>query len=142
MLIPITKKGHSLNDPKLRGVAIGPLSRLYDIIIDKKFCSWFVPNAEQAGFRKYRRCVLQIFGFFLLVDMSKYLGKNIFIGLLAFDFVNRSTLLKKMMAKGIGHVFLKSLANIYQSTSYLPKISDNMLGDEIITSHGVTQGRT
>ena len=147
LLIPIAKKGHSLNYPKLRGVAIGPLlSRLYDIKIDKKFFSWFVPNPEQAGFRKYQGCVLQIFAFLLLFDMSNHLGKNIFIGLLdyekAFDFVNRSTLLNKLMAKGVLHDFLKSLANIYQSTSYLPKISYNMLGGEITTFHGVTQGRT
>ena len=74
--------------------------------------------------------------------MSNYLGKNIFIGLLdyekALDFVNRSTLLKKLMAQGVGHVFLKIITNIYQSTSYLLKISDNMLGDEITTFHGVT----
>ena len=39
-------------NPKLRGVAVGPIiSRLYNCIIDHKFRSWFVPNREQGGFR-------------------------------------------------------------------------------------------
>ena len=99
LLIPVTKKGHSLDDPKLRGVAIGPLlGRLFDIILDKKFRHWYSPNPEQAGFRQGQGCIIQLFAFFLLMDKCKLLNKTLFIGLLdyekAFDFVNRPTLLK------------------------------------------------
>ena len=53
ILFPIPKKEHTIIKPKLRGIAIGPLlSRVNDIIINEKFCSWYNPNPEQAGFRK------------------------------------------------------------------------------------------
>ena len=53
LLFPVTKKGHTSLIPKLQGIAIGPLfSRVYDIIVNQKFCDWYTPNAEQAGFRR------------------------------------------------------------------------------------------
>ena len=62
LLFPYPKKGHKLSEPKLRGIAIAPsLSRIYDKILNERFCKWFVPNKEQAGFRKNQGCLLQIF---------------------------------------------------------------------------------
>ena len=61
LLIPYPKKGHTLLNPKLRGIGIGPvLSRLYDIIVDKRFLNWYQPNPEQAGGRTEQGCVLHI----------------------------------------------------------------------------------
>ena len=146
LLQPIEKKGHTYADPKLRGIAISPLlSRVYDIIIDRKFSSWYKPNPQQAGFRKSQGCLVQIFALFLLLDLSKYLGREIFIGLLdyekAFDFMNRATILKMMMEDNMGRIFTKNFARSYYKTSYIPKFAGNSLGDEIQTNHGVTQGR-
>ena len=63
LLSPIEKKGHVKSDPKLRGIAVGPImSRMYDIIINKRFNYWYDPNPQQAGFRKNQGCILQIFG--------------------------------------------------------------------------------
>ena len=39
LILPSTKKGHTVKEPEPRGIAVGPvLSRIYDIIIDKRFC--------------------------------------------------------------------------------------------------------
>ena len=50
ILHSLKKDGHTSADPKLRGIAIGLfLSRIYDIMIDIRFCSWYTPNKEQAA---------------------------------------------------------------------------------------------
>ena len=145
LLSPIEKKGHALIDPKLRGIAVGPMfSRLYDIMVNFRMESWYSPNPEQAA-KKKQGCVVQIFGLFLMLDMAKYCGKTLFIGLLdfekAFDFMNRPTLMQKMMKDGIGCIFLKNLYNMYKEIRYHPKISSNLMDEPILSEHGVTQGR-
>ena len=66
----IAKGGHTSSNPKLRGIAIAPLlGCLYDILIDERFCSWYRPNNEQAGFRAKQGCLLQIFMLILLIVM-------------------------------------------------------------------------
>ncbi len=147
LLSPIEKKGHSVISPKLRGIAVGPMfSRLYDIIVNFRMENWYHPNPEQAGCRKKQGCPLQIFGLFLMLDMAKYCGKTVFIGLLdfekAFDYMNRPTLMRNMMKDGIGSTFLKNLNNMYSEIRYLPKISSQLMDDPIMSEHGVTQGRT
>ena len=53
MLIGIPKKEHTLQDPKLRGIAIGPLlRRVFDILINDRFST-----AQQYGFRKNQGCL-------------------------------------------------------------------------------------
>ena len=77
LLEGIPKKDHKSQDPRLRGIAIGPLlSRIFDILINDSFTAWYTPNAQQAGFRKNQGCLLSIFHLFLIVDMSKCLQKN------------------------------------------------------------------
>ena len=46
------------------------------------------------------------------------------------------------MNDGFGCVFVKNLNNMYEQIQYLPKISTRILGDPMISDHGVTQGRS
>ena len=146
LLMPFPKKDHSRSDPKLRGIAIGPiLSRVYDIIINNRFTQWYHPNPEQAGFRKGQGCILQIFSLILLLDMAKLVKKELFIGLIdyekAFDYVNRAELVRSMMKNRIGSRFLRNFVNVYRDTKYITKISNSYMGPEINTDFGVTQGK-
>ncbi len=146
LLIPFPKKGHTQLDPKLRGIAIGPiLSRVYDIIVDRRFMEWYHPNPEQAGSREEQGCVLQIFAFIILLCLAKELGKYLYVGLIdyekAFDFVNRAELMRSLMKNNIGQRFLRNFTNIYRDTKYITKVSDSRMGNEISTDHGVTQGK-
>ena len=53
ILRPELKKGHTVKNPKLRGVAISSLlPTLYDILLDNRFKPWYEINPEQAGFRE------------------------------------------------------------------------------------------
>ena len=78
--------------------------------------------------------------------MAKYLNISIYIGLLdfekAFDFMNRTMLLKDLKRQGIGSVFLKNLYNMYEKVQYLSKIDDNIMGKQLNAKHGITQGKT
>ena len=146
LLLPVTKKGHETTNPKLRGIAIGPLfSRVFDIIVNKRFCTWYSPNPEQAGFRQHQGCLIQIFALFITMSMAIHLSKSLYIGLLdfekAFDFMNRPSLLRDLMNKGIGSMFLDNLYNMYEKTFYVPKISENVIGEQIPANHGIAQGK-
>ena len=112
------KKGHSIKNPKLRGIGIGQiLGRLYDIVIDERLKCWFKPNPEQAGFRKSQGCVLQLFALFLLLDWTGYREETLYIGLLdyekAFDFVNRYRLINDLVDNGADRDLVKNIFNMY-----------------------------
>ena len=147
LLMPTPKKGHTIMDPKLRGVAMGQiLSRLYDIIVTKRFLLWYKPNKQQAGFRELQGCIIQIFCLMLLADYSRIMGTGFFVGLFdyekAFDYLCRPLLLEELMNDGAGNKFVKCLYNIYKNTSYVPQTTNEQMGEEIYTSYGVTQGRS
>ena len=135
LLFPIAKKGHTKENPSLRGIAIGPLlSRLYDHILNTRFCEWYTPNKEQAGYRKGQGCVIQLFSLFLLIENSRRINKDILLGLLdfakAFDYTNRYLLVKDLMNEGIGKQFVKAIVEMYQQTAYIPKSQTILLENQ------------
>ena len=145
LLFPFEKKGHSINEPKLRGIAIGPaLSRLYDILINNIFRTWYHPNMHQAGFREKQGRTLQIVAFLHLLDMAQKINKTLYIFLLdyekAFDFTNRAEMAKQLMQNNIGDRYLQNFKNMYTDTSYIPRISNNEIGEEINTEYGMFIG--
>ncbi len=146
ILHSIKKEGHTPRDPKLRGIAIGPfLCRIYDIIIDRRFCSWYTPNREQAAGKKEQGCPLQIFMLILMIDYSREKEKDLYIGFLdyekAFDYANRAGILTDFMKDGCGSKFTKAISNMFMTSTYYPKSNKNYLSDGITTDYGVTQGR-
>ena len=126
-------------------LAIAPLlGRLYDIIIDNRFCSWFNPNPEQAA-QAGQGCQLQTFALFLLICYAKENSKNLFVGFLdfekAFDFVNRAEVISDLMKKNCGKNLTEAIAKMFATSTYFPKLEGNRLGTGIETDYGVTQGR-
>ncbi len=146
VLFSITKKGHSREDPKLRGIAISSLiPKMYDIILNNRFNLWYHPNPQQAGFRPKQGCLLQIFTIYLMIELANHNNKTIFIGFMdyekAFDFTNRADIVAELMEKDAGAKFTRSIANMYDETFYTPKINNKKFGKSITSKHGVTQGR-
>ena len=73
LLNALPKDDHTINTPKLRGIAIAPtLARLYDCILDARFQKWYTPNREHAGFRPEQGCLFQIF----ILDLSIHHAKE------------------------------------------------------------------
>ena len=147
LLFPSTKKGHTLKDPKLRGIAIGPvLGRLYDIIVDTRFLEWYQPNIHQSAYRKRQGSLLPLFSMFLMIDVARRKGKSLFILLLdyekAFDYTNRAEIAKKLSSDNMDDRSIRNFIHMYSNTAYVAKISSDEVGPSIPTKHGLTQGKT
>ena len=145
ILNAVAKDGHSSKDPKLRGIGLAQiLARLYDIILDKRFKDWYVPNREQAGFRSKQGPPLPLLSIFLLLHYANKEGKELCIGFMdyekAFDFANRAKMVLKLIDKGCGRTFTESIFKMFHSTTYVPS-TNNKLCEEISTAYGVAQGR-
>lgn len=146
LLTAIPKKGHSENEPKLRGIATSDLlPRLYDDLLNTRFLNWYTPNSEQAGFRKLQGSTIQLFYVILCIELSNHFHKDLYFVLIdyekAFDFANRATIITDMIDKGIGTKYIQAVAKMYDNSVYIPKISSNRIGNKITTKFGVTQGR-
>ena len=146
LLFPHPKKGHEVANPQLRGIAIGVLlSRVYDKILNKRFKDWYIPNKQQAGFREKMGCLLQIFVIYLILELANSTGKELYVAFMdyekAFDYLNRKRLMDKLCHKNAGRRFVHAIHNMYQTTAYIPKLSNTRLGERITTEHGVTQGK-
>ena len=144
ILRPEAKKGHTVDNPKFRRIAISSmLPTLYDIMIDNRFKTWYKINPEQAGFRERQGCIIQLFGIYLTIKLAKSFNKDIFIGFIdyekAFDYTNRPDIIKYLMAKKDGSIFTKAIANMYHRTLYLPKVTGAKTGEHILAKHGVTR---
>ena len=145
ILHAITKDGHTAEEPKLRGIAIATLlCRLYDIIIDMRFTSWYKTNPEQAS-QSGQGCLLQIFLLMALIVYSSEKKKELYVGFLdfekAYDYVNRANVIREMMKNGCGKFLTRAVAKMFTKSTYYPKLNGQSLGDGIETDHGVTQGR-
>ena len=139
------KDGHTSDTPKLRGTSLAEIfARLYDIIITNRFRKWYIPNRQQAGFRKGQGCLLQLFVLNLIIHHAKENSLNFIVLFMdyekAFDYANRYELIDKLMGSNCGAKFTKAVAKMYASTSYIPFVN-NKMGLAIETSYGVAQGR-
>ena len=146
ILHSMKKDGHTPGNPKLRGIAIGLfLCRIYDIMIDNRFCSWYTPNKEQAAGKLEQGCPLQVFMMFVVIDYSREHEKDLYVGFLdyekAFDFTNRAGIISDMMNKECGSNLISAVASMFQTSVYYPKSNKNYLSEGIPTDYGVTQGR-
>ena len=104
----------------LHGIAIAPLlCRIYDNIIENRFCIWYTPNYQQAGFWKGQGCLLQLFMLIFLFKFSKINNKNLFVA-----FMDYGSQLTKAMV-----------------TEYFPKLKGNKVGECNTTKFSATQGR-
>ena len=146
VLVSVTKKGHKRENPKLRGIAISSvIPKIYDVILNNRFKCWYHPKSQQAGFRPKQGCLIQIFAMFLMIELANYKKKSLFVGFMdyekAFDFTNRADIVNDLMKNGAGAKFINTVANMYDETIYTPKTNNNSYGNNIMTRHGVTQGR-
>ena len=82
---------------------------------------------------------------FVLIDYSKENNKDLFVGFLdyekAYDYVNRAEIITSQMKDGCGGSYTKAVAEMFKTSTYIPKSNKNHLSEGINTDHGVTQGR-
>ena len=97
------------------------IGSLYDRIIARRLYRWMHVEPEQSAFQKGKSAIIQIFIVRLLIEIAKKKNITLYIASVdlekAFDKVSRYRLLCKLVARGIGHVMLEALKNIYLHTT-------------------------
>ena len=114
------------------------MAKLYEAILNKRFCTWFKPDLEQAGGQEGRGCPEQLLTIRLLVDYARKTKQSLYIMFIdyvkAYDQVDRNLLLRMLASKGCGRNFLRAIANSFRETV-------NVIGSESFLSfRGVKQG--
>ena len=114
------------------------MAKLYEAVLNRRFCLWFKPDLEQTGGRKGRGCPEQLLTLRLLIDYARKSKQSLYIMFIdyvkAYDKVNRNVLLQLLASKGCGNRFIQAIGNSLRNTG-------NVLGSEYFQSYrGVKQG--
>ena len=71
-LFTIFKKGNKRDANNYRGISIQvALAKLYEAVLNRRFCLWFKPELEQAGGQEGRGCPEQLLTLRLLIDYAR-----------------------------------------------------------------------
>ena len=127
-MFTIFKKGNKYDANNYRGISIQvALAKLYEAVLNRRFCLWFKPDLEQAGGQEGRGCPEQLLTLRLLIDYARKAKQSLYIMYIdyvkAYDQVDRNLLLRLLASKGCGNKFLKAIANSFKHTV-------NVLGSE------------
>ena len=144
LLSIIPKKGNLLLPKNYRGIQmLRAIGSLYDRIIAKRLYRWMSIVAEQSAFQKGKSAIIQIFIVRLLIEIVKKKGITLYVASVdlekAFDKVSRYRLLCKLVGRGIGHVMLEALKNIYLHTTCTIHFY-GCFSESFTTSRGIRQG--
>jgi hypothetical protein len=152
ILKPIPKNASI--DPRIpsqyRGIALlSIVYKLFTSVINTKLVKHLengdMLSEEQNGFRKGRSCVEHIFVLNTVIRNRLADNQSTFVAFLdaekAFDRIDRTLLLHKLLTNGINGNVYKIIKSIYQETTCCIKIND-MLTNWFETESGVLQGDT
>ncbi len=147
-ITPLHKKGPKYDPANYRGLAIAScFGKLYSIFLNNRLRKYMqdlgIAHEFQGGFVKGRRTVDNIFILNAVVDKAKAEKQEVYAAFVdmkkAYDTVDRSLLLGKMIELGAGEKFVEAIAALYQETSYRIK-DNNLMGPEFRTNKGLRQG--
>ena len=145
----IFKKGDTSDPENYRGIAIGSMiAKVFDLILlerlENRMSNTHPLSPNQIGFKKRHRTSDHIFVLNSIVNkIVKNEKRKLFVAFIdfrkAFDKVNLDLLLLKLQRLEIKGLFYKNIKEIYQSISYLVKVSGGNL-DPIKSCMGLKQG--
>ena len=123
-MFTIFKKGDKLDTGNYRGISIQvALAKLYEAVLNRRFCLWFKPDLEQAGGQEGRGCPEQLVTLRLLIDYARKSKEMLYVMFIdyvkAYDQVDRNVLLQLLAAKGCGNMYLQAIANSFRNTGNL-----------------------
>lgn len=145
-LIPLLKKGSSLECSNYRGISLLPIAyKILEAIILNRIQGHLDDNTResQAGFRKSRGCIDHIFTINQILQTRYEYRKPTIIAFLdyaaAFDSVHRQSLWKLLSAAGIPLKLVNIIAAMYKTT-YCQIKSHNLISEKFEVTTGVRQG--
>ena len=136
--VPLNYRGISL---------ISCIGKIYSSILDNRLISYLDENNilvdEQNGFRKSRSCEDHIFTLSSIIKDKKMKNKSVFAAFIdmskAFDCINRSLLLYKLLKNNINGNLYLAISALYNETLSCVQIN-NIRTDWFVTNQGVRQG--
>lgn len=150
-LCMLHKKGDKKDPSNYRGIAlVNSLAKIFTTVISKRIMVWSEANdiipEEQAGFRRGRGCLDQIFSLSSAININTRLAKRSVLGIFidfkrAFDSVNHCKLWRKLNALGVSPKIIRILGNLYGAARMKVRVNAEHT-DVIDITTGVLQGES
>jgi hypothetical protein len=143
-LCPIPKPNKDPLPSNCRPLAVAILiQRILSSIVARRLESWASLNDDQAGFRRHRSIVDQIFILTAVCERAVFNGQQVFLAFIdyssAFDTVSHSKLWEILKKRGISPVTLQYLQNLYNGATNKIKWQGK-LSEPYRLEKGVRQG--
>lgn len=144
----VFKKGDRAVMDNYRGIAVGNvMGKVFSMILESRLDKWAESEGKraegQAGFRKGRRTIDQIFLLRHAIDKYKSQDKSLYCCFVdfrkAYDLVDRKVLMGRLAQMGIWGNMLVAIASMYQRVSMAARV-DGVVGPRFISNSGVKQG--
>ncbi len=149
-LTPLHKKGDSHDTQNYRGIAVcSSLCKLFCAVLHNRLTIHIKNNnlmpAEQIGYQKNSRTADHVLTLKTIID--KYIQKASKLRIYAcfvdfkkaFDSISRRALFYKLLKRGVGGNFLRTLQSLYKEVFYHIKLPEG-LTEYVNSSKGVKQG--
>ena len=142
------KKGHVNNPDNYRGITLlSCVGKFFTSVLNYRITNYLEATGsigdEQAGFRAGHSTIDHIFVLHSIIDIYQQKQKPLYCAFIdykkAFDFVDRSSLWKKLISHGINGKVLNVIYNLYKNAKSCVK-SQGKLSDYFSCNVGVRQG--
>ena len=148
-IVPLLKKGDPTDPSNYRGIAlISCVAKLFTAILNNRLMSWaekrnILPEC-QAGFRRKRGCVDQIFSLAAITSIHcRSKGRKLFTTFVdfkrCFDSIDHNKLWSKLANLGISGKFLKVIISLYNNAHFTVRTQAGH-SKKMAVSEGVLQG--
>ena len=149
ILQPLHKKGDISDPDNYRGISLlNVCSKLYSYILNRRISDWVeeknVLGEEQAGYRKNRSPIDQIFTLYAMISKQLVKHKKLYVAFIdfkkAFDGITRAKLWIVLRKYGIDGKMLRALRSMYMSVKTKVRVNGSLCTNCIDCPRGLKQG--
>ena len=146
VIVPLVKDRNGPTDKlnNYRGITLSPvISKLFELCLSDKFNQYLFSHRLQFGFKQGSGCSSAIFVVQQVIEYYTQRGSNVYVCALdatkAFDYVDHTILLDKLMYRGVPPCLLAVISNWYSKLSAVVRWN-HVFSDKFKVSGGVRQG--
>ena len=146
VIVPLVKDRNGSHDKlsNYRGITLSPvISKLFEVCLSEKFSQFLSSHRLQFGFKRGSGCSSAIFVVQQVVQYYTQRGSNVYVCALdatkAFDYVDHTILIDKLIRRGVPPCFLGVISNWYSKLSAVVRWN-HVLSDKFYVLGGVRQG--
>jgi len=146
VIVPLVKDRNGCHDKlsNYRGITLSPvISKLFEVCLSEKFSQFLSSHRLQFGFKRGSGCSSAIFVVQQVVQYYTQRGSNVYVCALdatkAFDYVDHTILIDKLIRRGVPPCFLGVISNWYSKLSAVVRWN-HVFSDKFFVLGGVRQG--